>query len=157
MPAIILYNSFNDFSESTKKLLTEKYDYSVPNVEVLKWRNKSVEVKLEDDILTISQNAEVVDQVSLKELDYVIEIQGVTAMLEEGGHEWLALLVRLRATGHRELLLIYDSDGGLAHKELLSRTISGPPIPVLWSAGKSGNVQELMVNLGEPLRYVVQR
>lgn len=103
----------------------------------------------------IGHNPDAPNRVSLKGLDYVREVLGATAALDAKG-EWLALLVRLRSTGHRELLLIYDPTGTLAHQELLVRTAGGPE-DVLWSAGQAGDPPEFVLNLGEPLRYAAKR
>jgi len=68
----------------------------------------------------------------------------------------VALLVRLRATGRRELLLIYNPAGTLAYEELLARTTAGR-FPVMGSAGQFGDQHEFVLDLGEPLRYVAQK
>ena len=83
------------------------------------WRGHRVVALVVGETLMIRDSTGVVDRVSLDGLDYVREVHGATAALEGDGREWLALLVRLRATGRRELLLIYDPAGALAHQELL--------------------------------------
>jgi hypothetical protein len=82
------------------------------------------------------------------------EVLGTTAALDGSG-EWLALLVRLRATGKREVLLIYDPAGKLMHQELLERrnNVAGK----LWSAGSVGTKQEFGVDLGgEIVRFALK-
>ncbi len=92
---------------------------------------------------------------SLAGLDYVREVLGVTAT-DGQSQDWLALLVRLRATGRRELLLIYDATGALVHEELLARTKSGPQ-QVLWNAGPGNGEPAFLIDVGEPLRYVLKK
>jgi hypothetical protein len=61
----------------------------------------------------------------------------------------------LRATGKREVLLIYDPAGKLMHQELLERrnNVAGK----LWSAGSVGTKQEFGVDLGgEIVRFALK-
>lgn len=130
---------------------------ALPSGEVapLAWRGGRVGVRLDGTTLVVSHGSAIVSEVSLSGLDYVREVLGVTAT-EGQSLEWLALLVRLRATGRRELLLIYDSTGVLVHEELLARTKSGPQ-QVLWNVSPEGGEQAFLVDLGEPLRYVLKK
>jgi hypothetical protein len=122
---------------------------------VLSWGGAALGVKLDGETLMISRDSAVIGQVNLSGLDYVRQVYGVTST-DEQGREWLAMLVRLRATGRRELLLIYDPAGELVHEELLARTKSGPA-PVLWNGGRSAGEQGFLLDVGEPLRYVIKK
>jgi len=122
----------------------------------LKWHDQNVQIAREGQTLIIGRSPGAVDRVSLKGLNDVQEVYGATAALDPKG-EWLALLVRLQHRGQRDLLLIYDPAGTLSHQELLAWTPSGRRGPVLGSTGQPGGRQEFMLNLGEPLRYVVQK
>lgn len=126
------------------------------SVAPLTWRDRNVQVAIEDQTLVVVRAPEVVDRVSLKGLHEVEEVYVVTAALD-AKRQWLALEVRLRYRGSRELLLIYDPAGTRAHQELLARTEKGPPRPMLWSAGQAGARQEFMLDLGEPVRYAAQK
>lgn len=120
---------------------------------VLKWRDRPVGVTIDGRTLTVSQPTGVVDMLSLDGLDQATEIVGSTASLD-GSHQWLALLVRLRASGRRDLVLLYDSTGVRVYQELLASTGPGRD-PVLWTAGPAGNVQEFVVNVSQPVRYIL--
>jgi len=139
-PATLVFQSLQR-SEGSKELV---------------WRGQLVEMEVEGELLMIDDRSGPVDRVTLDGLDYVREVYGVVADLAGDGREWLAVLVRLRATGRRELLLIYDHNGTLTHKELLARTASGRG-PVLWSAGAPIERQEFVLDLGEVVRYAVSR
>jgi hypothetical protein len=76
--------------------------------------------------------------VFLPELEFSPLFSGATATLD-GRDEWPALLVRLRATGKREVLLIYDPAGKLMHEELLERR--NHVAAMLWSADSTGAKQ----------------
>lgn len=121
----------------------------------LVWRGGTVGVRLDGSTLIVSDDSGMVSEVNLAGLDYVREVLGVTATAGQS-QEWLALLVRLRATGRRELLLIYDSTGALVHEELLARTKSGPQ-EVLWNASSEGGEKAFLIDLGEQLRYVLKK
>ena len=119
----------------------------------LKWRDRPVDVTIDGRTLTISQPTGVVDMLSLDGFDQATEIVGSTASLD-GSREWLALLVRLRASGRRDLVLLYDSTGVRVYQELLAASGPGRD-PILWTAGPAGNVQEFLVNVSQPVRYIL--
>jgi hypothetical protein len=125
-------------------------------IATLDWDNQRVGVAIEDQALILRRNAVKVDRVNLKGLDSVREVVGTTAMLRGDSREWLAMNVRLHATGGRELLLIYDPAGMRAHQELLVRTDAGYGT-VLWSSGEPGTRQEFILKTEKLLRYVVRR
>ena len=91
--------------------------------------------------------------IDLAGFDYVREVHGASASLEEDGAEWLAVLVRLRATGRRELLAIYDPGGNLAYQELLERETPLLDTPVLWAARDQSARRAFIVDVGTRLRY----
>jgi hypothetical protein len=116
----------------------------------LDWNSQRVGVAIEDQTLILSRNAAEVDRVNLEGLDYARQVVGTTAMLDRDNREWLAVVIRLRATGRRELLLIYDPSGVRTYQELLARDDAGLTV---WSSGGSGGRQEFILKMGELLRY----
>jgi hypothetical protein len=123
----------------------------------LMWENAKLVVALVNGTLTVRRGDRQVDAVDVSGLDYVSEVSATTGTLD-GAAQWLAVLVSLRATGHRELLLIYDPDGALVHKELLE---SSPNYPhsgyPLRTAGERGARQEFLLDVGEPLRFIAKK
>lgn len=90
------------------------------------------------------------DAVSLADLDYVREIYGVTATMTGDRAEFLALLLNLRSSGHRSLLLMFDSRGRLVQQELL---LCRSGNPTLFVAGRPG-YQEISLNVDlQPMHY----
>ena len=85
-------------------------------------------------------------------------IWGVTATLNGDDSESLALLVGmrndLRESDHRALLLIFDPQGGLIYEELLRMETNTPQ---LWAMGTNLQSQDILVDLGTPLRYTSAR
>jgi hypothetical protein len=132
----------------------EPFAGNTPTASPLSWNGAALRLMLEGNMLTIRRSERVVGSIDLRPLDYVTEIFGTTGMLD-ANEEWLALLVRLRSTGHRDLLLIYDPTGILVHEELLERT--GRDRPLLLTAGERGQRQEFLVDVGQSLRFAAVR
>ena len=123
----------------------------------LRWNGRRVDVRVADDQLLVSAEGKPPTAIDISGLDYAREAYGVTATLSPAGQEWLALLVHLRATGRRELLLILNPEGVLVHEELLERRRRGAPRVGLGTAGPAGGPQEILVDRGEPIRYYLGR
>jgi len=121
----------------------------------LMWERAPVTVTQTRQVVTIRRGDDVVDVIDMKHMDYLTEIIATTARLGETG-EWLAVLVRIVSTARRDLLLIYDPQGTLAHKEVFERTTTGDG-PVLWSAGAATSQQEFVVDVGSAVRFVAGR
>lgn len=126
----------------------------------LRWNGQTLRVSSKSGSLIVSrlyatgEGAIEVGRVDLSKLDQVREVLGATATLD-GSDEWLALLVQLRATGKREVLLIYDPAGKLMYQELLERRkhVAG----MLWSAGSVGTKQEFVIDSGdEVVRFALK-
>jgi len=117
----------------------------------LRWNGERVNVSVRDDQLEASAGAIRIDAVSLSDFDYVREIYGVTATLATDRTEYLALLLDLRTSGRRSLLLVFDPRGSVVHKELMSRQSAKR---VVFAAGEPGH-QEIAVNVGSPFHYSI--
>lgn len=114
----------------------------------LRWNGHPVRVSLDDARLQVTAGDIRADAVSLADFDYVREIYGVTATLTAGEIESLALLLVMRRSGHRALLLVFDSRGASVHQELLQQSAR----PDLWVAGPPGR-QDIAVDVGRPVHY----
>jgi hypothetical protein len=121
----------------------------------LMWHNHPVTVSQTEQIVTIHRGVDVVDVVNMRRMDYLTEIVATTATLD-GTREWLAVLVRIVSTARRDLLLVYDSEGSLVHKEVFER-MTPDAGTALWSAGANGSTQEIMVDVGSPVRFAAGR
>jgi len=116
----------------------------------LSWGGEAAQLALDGEILVLTRGSRTVDRVDLRGLDYVSEIHAATATLD-GGAEWLAVVVRLRPLGRREVLLVYDPGGTRVRHEMLTSGRS----PVLAVAGEPGTRQELVLDVGSIVHYVV--
>jgi hypothetical protein len=126
-----------------------------PHVKEISWNGHTVRVGMDGDRMLVKAGDVAATPIDISRLDYVREVYGVTATGIEGRSEWLALLVRLRATGRRELLVIFDPVGTLAYEELIERRTGLTDNTVLWSAGPKNQRHDIVVDLGSPIRYAL--
>ena len=117
--------------------------------DALRWNGEPVRVSVRDDELEVSAGAVRGGAVSLADFDYVRDIYGVTAKLASDRTEFLALLLDLRRSGRRSLLLVFNPRGTVVHKELMDRRLANP---TLFAAGEPEH-QEISVNAGWPVHY----
>jgi hypothetical protein len=120
--------------------------------QTLMWNGEPVAATVSGDRLIVRAGTIALDPVSLRDFDYARDIRGVTAVLRSDGAEYLALLVGLRSTGSRSLLLIVDPDGAVVHLELLERRGPSQRSMMLSTAGPPGR-QEIVVDVMTPVRY----
>ena len=120
-----------------------------------RWNGRRVDVRVVDDRLILSADELSITAIDISRFDYAREAYGVTGALSGDGEEWLALLVQLRATGRRELLLIFNPEGVLVHEELLERHRGRAPRVGLGTAGPAGGQQEFVLDRGVPIRYYI--
>jgi len=125
-----------------------------PLIQELHWNRETVQVGIANDQLVVRTGQVGAAAVDLSRYDYVREAYAVPARLT-GGSESLALLLHLRSSSQRDLLLIFDPAGRLVHEELLERE-SGRRAPRvgLGVAGGSADRQEILVHRGTLLRFV---
>ena len=89
--------------------------------------------------------------VDLRWYDYVREAQGVCVPSHKLRKSYLAMLVLLRATGRREMLVVYTPDGRLVHQELLASD-RGDQITLC----RDGDRSTILLEGPTPVRYAVQ-
>ena len=123
----------------------------------LRWNGRPVDVRVSGGQVIVSGDGIPGSSTDISSFDYAREVYGVTARLAGTDQEWLALLVQLRATGRRELLLIFNPQGVLVHEELLEPKIGRVPRVGLGTAGPAGVGQEIVVDRGVPFRYHLSR
>jgi hypothetical protein len=135
-------------------MIFEPFTPNSANITSLTWHGQRLHLSLGQDVLTIWLGEKELDAVDLRGLDAVTRAFGAIATLDD--RAWLAILIRLRATGRRELLLIYDPAATLVHKELLRRM--GPDGSARLSVvGERGQRQAFLIDVGEPLYFTAAR
>jgi hypothetical protein len=127
--------------------------------EELHWNGAVVRADVSGGKLRLKAGEAVLKGLDLNGFDYVREVYGATARLQEDTREWLVLLARLRATGRRELVLVLDPEGKLAYEELLERARPMRDGPAMWRVGGEGGRHGVLVLIdqGSPIYYTVSR
>ena len=121
--------------------------------EELRWNGRPVDARVVDDQLRLSVGELPTTETDISRFDYARAVYGTTAALSDDGKEWLALLLHLRATSRRDLLLIFAPDGTLIHQELVERHLGRLPRVGLGAAGPAAGPQEIVLDRGVPIRY----
>jgi len=55
------------------------------------------------------------------------------------------------------LFVVFDANGGLAYEELFESTTRSLDIPVLWNTGAKGQRQQIILDLGSPIRFATRQ
>jgi hypothetical protein len=127
-------------------------DDEPPLFHSVRWNGPTIKVTREIGGLVVQAGALTSTAIDLSQFDYAREAHAVTARIT-GTEEWLAVLVRLRATGRRELFVVFDPRGKMVYEELLERRTGLRDDHVLFSAGPESAHQEFVVDLGAPVRF----
>jgi hypothetical protein len=117
----------------------------------LPWNGRQVTLACtRDGLVTISdQSNGVIATADLRPFEYVRQVQAASAR-QRNGREALVVLARLRATGRREMLVIFNADGQVRYQELIatSRHIEQP-----LSICRGDDVDSPVVDAGSPITY----
>lgn len=138
-------------------LLYESVPSNGRKVSPLLWNGEPMVVSQPDCQLTVGRGNVLARAIDVCGFDYVREVVGVTARFSPGQAESLVLLARLRATGRRELLLVFDPSGALMHQELLERTNRLLDERAMWRSGVETGPSEVTIDLGAPFRLAWAR
>lgn len=111
------------------------------------WNGRPVKIDGVDEhiMITDPMTGSPVASTDLREFYSIGRMRAVPVCRQSDGTDLLAVLVALRPTSHRSLLLVYAGDGRLVYEELLERR-SGPSADRLF-AGRLNNENALMVDL----------
>ena len=135
-----------------------KHPHPEHRVQPLLWNGQPVRLEVTERDLTIRAGDRLTASLNIASFDYVREVYGVTATMTGGSAQWLGLLLQLRATGGRDLLLVLNPEGVIVHEELLERQRRRRvPRVGIAAAGEPGSRQELSVDRGTPMRYSAVR
>jgi hypothetical protein len=116
------------------------------------WNGRDVTVGCtRDGMITVSDaGSGIVASADLRSFEYVARVHAA-GMRQDDGREAMALLAQLRATGRREMLLMFDADGRVTYQELIARTADQTGVPL--SVCKMDERDSLVVDLGAPASY----
>lgn len=104
-----------------------------------------------DGHLTISDaDGETAGAADLTRYEYMREVYAAVAK-QGDGREALVVLARLRATGRREMLLVFDADGRLVYEELIERTRGRVETPL--AICRADDRDAIVVDAGRKITY----
>lgn len=111
------------------------------------WNGRPVKIDGADEhiMITDPMTGSPVASTNLRGFYSIGRMRAVPVCRQSDGTDLLAVLVALRPTSHRSLLLVYAGDGRLVYEELLERR-SGPSADRLF-AGRLNNENALMVDI----------
>jgi len=119
----------------------------------LTWNDKTIHFRLAKDtnsLVVLDEIGAQLLQIDLSELDYITRVYAVPVNIDASKKKGLAVLVNLRSTSRRSVLLIYNAEKKLLYQELLYRVC----IDNLMKTVKDKSNQEyLWLNLDEPIIY----
>jgi hypothetical protein len=119
---------------------------AVPSIE---WNGRAVSVAGKDEQVTVLDAAgSQLAATDLHAFDYIGLIHATPFCRHPDGSSDLAVLVTLRATSNRSMLILYGADGAVIHQEHLERTRSGIGRDGLMSVVQSEGSELLVVDHG---------
>jgi|GEM_PF-1619150 len=130
-------------------IYTDEKDKTAP----FQWNGKKLDFRVSDDdtLRVLDRGGNELITADLKKFDYIGRIY-VQQLALDDSEKGLAVLVRLRATSRRSMLLIYDSAGKLLYQELLERRGDSEMSIMTDSSGK----EHLYVNVDKPTIYSIK-
>lgn len=117
------------------------------------WNNKIIHFKLLRDansLAALDAEGMKLMQIDLSAFDYITRVYAVPVTINDSTKKDLAVLVNLRSTSRRSVLLIYNAENKLLYQELLYRV----RIDNLMKTVKDKSGKEyLWLNLDTPIIY----
>jgi len=137
------------------KFLLTIFDDEKSKLEGMTWNGKAVHLDLEKSSNTLKLLDDKGDHlitINLGLFEYITRAYTVPIGWTENNLNGLAILVHLRSTSSRSILLIYDSRGNLLYQELLDRIKIDNVLKVIKdSSGK----EYLWVDVATPVIYLI--
>ncbi len=110
------------------------------------WNGVAIRVENKDEQVVISNLSGMpLASADLHNFDYINGLHATTVCAQPDGRRLLAVLVSLRATSHRAMLLVFAADGTLTYQHHLER--SGGAKDALYT-GRLNGAEALAVSLG---------
>lgn len=123
--------------------------YAAAVVPSIDWNGRAVSLSGTDEQVTILDKAgAIVASTDLHAFDYIATIHAVPVCGSQNGSRHLAVLVTLRATSRRSMLILYGPDGAVAYQEHLERTRSADGSTGTMYAQTGGDHDMLVVDHG---------
>lgn len=128
---------------STYALLADE----AANAKPVEWNGRTVTVRGVDEHVVITDGSgNNIASADLREFDYITRIRASPVCRQPDGNSLLAVLVTLRATSHRSMLLLFGTDGRIVYQHHLDR-LGGRNANVMYVGLRNGH-ETLVVDLG---------
>lgn len=126
----------------------------VPSID---WNGRGVRLVGSNRRVTVSDMAGTrIASTDLRAFDYIGSIRAIPVCTHPNGDRDLAVLVTLRATSRRSMLIVYDPTGVVVYQEHLERTGGGKEWAGTMYAGSRGGREVLVVDQGSPSVWTCQ-
>jgi hypothetical protein len=118
------------------------------------WNDNKIDFNVSDDniLKILDKRGRELITADLKKFDYIGRIYALEFGSDNAASKGLAVLVRLRATSRRSMLLIYDPSAKLIYQALLERRGDSEMSTMTDSSGK----EYLYVNVEKPIIYSIK-
>lgn len=103
---------------------TVQYDLTAPGepAEPLTWNGRKITLDaVQERVLVKDEAGATLASTDLHAFDYILNIRALPVCAQADGNRLLAVLVMLRATSDRSMLLVYDARGALVYQDHLER------------------------------------
>lgn len=147
----------SDEVPSIAKRAINNWTYEQSNQPPFIWNDKKTTVRVTNNTymtLSADSHSRVINY-DFRGRTYLTEIDVLPVQWKQKQPEYLAVLARLRATSHRSMLLVYDSNGGLLYEELLDRC--GPKERQYMGIVNDLGGPALIVNVCEPFKLTLEK
>jgi len=141
---------------SVTRRAINNWTFEQPNQPPFIWNEKKTTVRVTNSTyMTVSADSHNrTINYDFRGRTYLTEIDVLPLQWKQKQPEYLAVLARLRATSHRSMLLVYDSNGGLLYEELLDRC--GPKERQYMGIVNDLDGPALIVNVCEPFKLTLE-
>jgi hypothetical protein len=119
----------------------------------LSWHDKTIHFKLAKEtnsLVVLDDVGAQLFQIDLSAFDYITKVYAVPVTIDASKKKGLAVLVNLRSTSRRSVLLIYNAEKKLLYQELLYRVCIND---LMKTVKDKSNQEYLLLNLDNPIIY----
>lgn len=144
---------YQDSNQIDAKFLLSIFDDDKIENGALPWNNKIIRFKLSRDtnsLAILDDAGKQLIQIDLSGFDYITRVYAVPVTVNDSNTKGLAVLVNLRSTSRRSVLLVYNAENNLLYQELLYRVCIDNLMKTV--RDKSGK-EYLWLNLDTPIIY----
>ncbi|MBA3066843.1 hypothetical protein FP828_10175 [bacterium] len=150
-------SNFQKAEYTPSKLIFTIYKDEKGNTEKFNWNGEKLNLDVSRTYIKILQkDGSVMISADLSKYSYISRIHAAAFGAIDEKEKYLALLVKLRPTSYRSMLLIYDSNGALIFQEFLKRRCGRKTGGMQVGVDKLKR-EYLFLNVERPAAYFIKR